>query len=97
MKGIYKFYCDCGSMGSLSGVFVADSEDIQNLIGSSVDFGEVLGRHSDISGEIEKDEIIFVTDDANIVELFEKFDLETGYNPFDYLVEYEDDEENEDE
>ena len=87
MKGIYRFKCDCGRMGELSGIFVADSEDIKRLIGSYAYFGEVLGKHSEVCGKIEKNEIELIADDAKCVEMFEFFNLETGYNPFSYLAE----------
>lgn len=40
MKKLYKFRFDCGRMGELSGLFVADEEDINNVIGETVYFGE---------------------------------------------------------
>lgn len=89
MKGIYRFKCDCGRMGELSGIFVADSADVEKLIGSHVYFGEVLGKNSEVEGEIEEDEIELVTDNESCVEMFEFFNLSTGYNPFDYLNEDE--------
>jgi len=85
MKGIYRFKCDCGRMGELSGIFVADSDDVKTLIGTYVYFGEVLGKHSEVEGEIEEDEIELVTDNESCVEMFEFFNLSTGYNPFEYL------------
>jgi hypothetical protein len=27
MEGIYKFYWDCGRMGEIEGIFIADSKD----------------------------------------------------------------------
>jgi hypothetical protein len=36
MKGIYRFKYDYGRMGELSGIFVADSEHIKQLVGSYV-------------------------------------------------------------
>lgn len=97
MKAIYRFKCDCGRMGKLEGIFIADSTDVKNLIGSSVNFGEVLGKHSEVCGEIEEHEIELVTDDEKCVEMFEFFNLATGYNPFDYLENEEDMEEEADE
>lgn len=91
MKAIYKFNFDCGRMGYLSGVFVEEEDKVKELIesGREVCFGEVLGKHSDIAGPIESQDITLVTNDANVVELFEKHDLSSGYNPFDYIEEEE--------
>jgi hypothetical protein len=99
MKAIFKFEYDAGRMGTLSGIFVAEKEEINDLIASKkhVYFGEVLGKHSDVQGCIEADEIIEVTDDADAVAQFEKYNLSTGYNPLDYLGEEDEDEEQDEE
>ena len=36
-------------------------------------------------GVIEESDIELITDDAKCVEMFEFFNLTTGYNPFDYF------------
>jgi hypothetical protein len=86
-KAIYKFYQDHGRMGRLEGVFVADPQEVKQLIDSEkeVYFGEVLGRHSEICCDIGKDEITMVSDDPALVELFEAHDLSPGFCPFDYI------------
>jgi hypothetical protein len=91
MKAIYKLHFDCGRMGVLEGSFVADTEEVKKLIDSKkeVYFGEVLGKHSEISGRIEECDITLVTTEPKVVELFERHDLSSGYNPFDYIEEEE--------
>lgn len=89
MKGIYKFKFDCRRSGSLSGIFVAGKDDVENIIGKEVYFGEVLGKHSEVYGTIDENEISFVTDDPIAVEIFEKYNLSSGYNPFRYLRDEE--------
>ena len=99
MKALYKMYCDCGRMGSLEGIFVSEKEDVKILVeeGIEVYFGEVLGKHSEISGSIDNDELTEVTDDPKIIEIFEKYNLSSGYNPFDYTANnYQIDEDSED-
>ena len=76
-------------MGSVDGVFIADSDEVSNSIGKEVYFGEILGKHSEVYGELEKDEIELVTDDEKVVSLFEQFDLSSGYNPLEYINEDE--------
>lgn len=83
-EGIYKFYVDCGRMGDVQGVFIATTDEINSIIGERIYFGEILGKHSEVVLTIEKDNITFVTDDENFIELFKKYDLTSGYNPFDY-------------
>jgi uncharacterized protein YdcH (DUF465 family) len=89
MEAIYKMEFDCGRMGSLSGVFVADTDAMQKLIGTEVYFGEVLGKHSEIAGPIDEKDITLVTSDSDAVEMFKKHKLHSGYNPFDYVREEE--------
>jgi hypothetical protein len=98
MKGIYKFFADFGRMGDLSGVFVAKAEDVENIIGQEVYFGEVLGKHSEVVMTIEDDNFTLVTNDEKFIEMFEDCGLENGHNPFDFIDsdDYDEDEEDED-
>lgn len=95
MKAIYKFNFDCGRQGSLDGVFVANRSDVSYLVENKIpiSFGEVLGKHSNVTGYVDKSEIIEVTDDVKMIELFESFDLSSGYSPFDYPVDFWENEE----
>lgn len=91
MKSLYRMECDCGRQGSLSGIFVENDEDVSLLISSEmvISFGEVLGKHSQVSGYLTEPEIEKITDDENVIDVVEKYNLETGYNPFDYPVGWE--------
>ncbi len=92
-KAIYKFYADCGRMGDLQGVFTAEQSEINDIIGETVYFGEVLGKHSEVYFEIKPDQLTMVCDDEPMVNLFEEFNLSSGYNPLNYYEESEDEEE----
>lgn len=85
MIGIYKFHWDCGRQGNVDGCFVADDSEVEKAIGQEVYFGEILGKHSEIYGTLEKGEIELVTTDEQVVSLFEQFELSNGYNPLEYL------------
>lgn len=85
--GIYKFHFDCGRMGSLDGLFCALKSDVVKIIGKEVYFGEVLGKHSEVYGTIEADDLKLVTDDQEVVDLFLENNLGSGFDPFDYLNE----------
>ena len=85
MKGIYEMNFDCGRIGSLEGIFVADSADVEKAIGLDIYFGEVLGKHSEIVGPLDPEDITLVTDDPKAVEMFEKYNFASGYDPFDYI------------
>ena len=70
-------------MGSLEGIFVADPQEVKQLIDSEKDvyFGEVLGKHSEIFGPISENEITMVSDDPAFVKLFEAHNLSSGFVP----------------
>lgn len=88
MKGIYSLDIDCGRMGDLQGKFVADSEEVKTLLDSKLEvyWGEVLGKHSEVVGSIEPKEINLISDDPNVVEMFEINNFSSGYNPFHYYT-----------
>lgn len=87
MKKLYRFDFDCGRMGDLEGIFVADDADVAAAIGQELRFGEVLGKHSDIQGTLDEGEVTILTDDAKAIEVIEKhLNGGTGFNPLHYLV-----------
>ena len=91
MKAIFKLHFNCGRQGTLNGVFIAEKEDIDILLANEdieIDFGEALGKHSDVYGELVLEDITFVTDNKEIVDIFEKHNLSTGYNPMTEMVRY---------
>lgn len=91
----FEFYC--GRQGSLNGTFMLDEEGwdkLQNLIeaGDVVYFGEVLGKHSEVFGPIDPDDIEVVTEDQDWLHKAQELgiDLDSGYNPLDYYEEDDD-------
>ena len=91
-KAIYKLRIDAGRNGDLNGVFLTTRERIEKLVESEavVYFGEVLGKHSEVFCKIGDNMIEFVSDNEEVVRLFEEHNLSNGFNPFDYMVhEYE--------
>lgn len=88
MNKIYEFHWDCGRMGDIQGMFIADDADVERLIGQQIYFGEVLGKHSEISGELEINDLTVMTDDQTFIEKFIEIMGDgtiSGYNPFDYF------------
>ena len=99
MKKLYKFYLDCGRMGDLTGIFVAEERDIEKVIDKEIYFGEVLGKHSEIVDTMRKEYFQVLTDDQDFIDKFVSMKCESGYNPLNYLPEEDDgndDEENKD-
>lgn len=92
MKGVYRFTSPSFRGGDLSGIFVAHAEDVEKAKDKTVYFGEVLGKHPEVSiSEIGK-HIALVTDAAGAVDTFELFEFETGYNPLSYIEDAEQEE-----
>lgn len=90
MKGLYYFNWDCGRMGDLEGLLIADSKEIKDALGQEVYFGEVLGKHSEIYGTLEeKDFDLKSTDEVLLIQLEELFEGVTicGWNPLLLLEE----------
>lgn len=97
---LVKFCFDAGRDGSLSGVFVVNPEGHRRLhrlvaLGAEVEFGEVLGKHSNVVGPIEAQEIeVSHIGDAAGKTILKAFKCKlnplgwatlSGYNPLDYL------------
>lgn len=86
-KKLYKFSWDCGRMGEVDGLFVAESEDLDKAIGKTIYFGEILGKHSEVYGDLEEGDCEVITDDPQVIKIFEDHNISSGYNPLDYLQE----------
>lgn len=84
---LWKFGWDCGRNGEVEGLFVATEEIIQNAIDKEVNFGEILGKHSEIYGTLEMYDLEKLDLDSETVEKVTKLLGETwsGYNPLNYV------------
>jgi hypothetical protein len=96
-KNLYSFYWDCGRSGSLDGLFITDPETLEKYIGKDVYFGEVLGKHSEIYGSLDKKDVKLVSDDTEkVLWLYELMgDTVSGFNPIEYISEEEEEFEDE--
>lgn len=86
-KHLWKFSWDCGRMGEVEGLFVATEKEIEKSIGKNVYFGEILGKHSEIYGTLDMEDLDKMDLDTESVEKVTKLLGETwsGYNPLDYI------------
>jgi len=82
--GVYKLAVDCGRMGSLDAVFVASRGDVAEVMGQEIHFGEILGKHSDVSVKMREDKLYLVSEEPKLVELVLEHGLSTGPNPIHY-------------
>jgi hypothetical protein len=81
MKKLYRFTLDCGRQGELDGLFIEDEKEVERAIGKRVYFGEVLGKHSEICGDLEEEDFEVVTDDQDFIKKFDELIGWFGWNP----------------
>lgn len=91
MKAIYEFYWDCRRQGSVQGLFIAEKSEVEKAIGSNVYFGEILGKHSEVYGTLDEDDLTIKTEDQDFIQKFEELigitDTISGYDPLHYIEE----------
>lgn len=90
---LYEFALDCGRMGDLEGLFIADPKCLDPLFGKEIYFGEVLGKHSEVYETLTRGHVIVKSSDAEFVTKMAdvlKLDISdgwatvSGFNPLDY-------------
>lgn len=92
MNVIAQFYWDCGRMGEVDGLFVTTKEALDKAYGKEIYFGEILGKHSEVSGTLDESDITILTEDqdfiAKFIEIMGSGDI-SGYNPLSYISDSE--------
>lgn len=68
MKILVSFHWDCGRAGDVESLFVCDKALLDKSIGKHVYFGEILGKHSEVYGTLEKGHVQIVSDDQEKIE-----------------------------
>ena len=89
---IVNFHWDCGRMGDVSSTFICTKGDLDNSIGKNVYFGEILGKHSEIYGTLDLEDVNVVTEDQEFICKFEEImgaDWYSGHNPMHYITDEE--------
>jgi hypothetical protein len=76
--------------GEVESLFVATEEEVNNLIGQYVYFGEIMGKHSEVCGNIDDGDITKLDISPEAVEEVTNYLGTTwsGYDPRNY-VRYE--------
>ena len=80
MKAIYEFFWDCGRQGDVTGLFVCDKEKVESFIGKEVYFGEILGKHSEVYGSLDKKDLTINYNTSNRLGLSLKYSLIASTN-----------------
>lgn len=91
VKYLYQFSFNCGRMGDLSGLFIATQDEVDAAMGKEIYFGEVLGKHSEISGLLKPGNLKRIDVDQSVIETISEVlgNTWSGYNPLDYLNDTE--------
>ena len=71
-KGLYAYSLDCGRSGTLVGLFVANRDEVERARVSDIYFGEVLGKHSEVSQEPNEGEYTLISEELAVVHRFEE-------------------------
>lgn len=64
---VYAYHQDFGRIGSLSGLFTADEEDVETAMGQEVYLDEVLGKHSEVEGSIDDSTVVLASEDPTVI------------------------------
>lgn len=84
-KKLWKFQWDVPRMGTVDSTFVATQSEIDGAMGSRVYFGEILGKHSEIYGTLDPEDLEVLSEDQDEIAIFERTVGSTGHCPLDYI------------
>lgn len=86
-KRLYKFRLDYGRHGDLEGVFAATEQEVTAALGMTCDFGEVLGKHSEVSCVLTPAHVKVLTTDPGFIAKAEEYGLvPSGHNPLQAIT-----------
>lgn len=88
---MYRYNQDYGRMGDLSGVFLADGEDLAWFMGAEVWADDILGKHSEVKVSFNLNTVSLIdVSEQTVAELHRVLGKNiSGTTPydFDYLIE----------
>lgn len=84
-RALWMFEWDVRRGGKVVGQFIATDEEVDTAIGSDVYFGDILGKHSEVRGTLDREDLRRVTDDEEFIKKCEELKLLVGYNPLKYI------------
>lgn len=93
---LYRYEEDFGRMGSLSGVFLADDQDLKWFMGARVWDSDILGKHSEIQITFDSDTVKTLdVSESTVHDLLRVIGKNiSGTTPYDY--DYQIDEQRDD-
>lgn len=89
VKALWKFNMSYGRAFDHESLFVATKDQVEAMYDMGLYFGEIAGKHSEVFFDsIDAESFTFISDDVNVINVVEKFNLETGYNPLHAREQY---------
>lgn len=87
-KILVRFELDCGRQGCIESLFISTKEEIDSIIGKSLEFYEVVGKHSFVQDTASWTQFSIVSDDPVKVQMMEETmgTIISGIYIFDYVV-----------
>ena len=87
---LWTWYIDCGRMGELNGAFFATDQELERVLGYEVYLDDVLGKHSEITVELERDQFTALEiSEQSVAVITEKLGTTlSGINPISCAEEH---------
>jgi hypothetical protein len=84
---LVSFFKDCGRSGDIQGLFITTKEKLMSSIGKTAYFGEILGKHSDVTVKLTEEDFEIKSEDWDFIDkLMDLLDADiSGYNPLNYI------------
>ncbi len=86
MKTLYRILGDY-----IEGIFIEEDYYVNIMIEYQFEiiFGDIHGKHSNVHATFSKDDLEIITTDQKVLDLIEKYGLESGHNPLNYAINCE--------
>lgn len=84
-KELYKFEVRLGD-ATISGMFISTEEEVSDLYGKEIYFGNILGPESEVAVKMENELFLKLDVSESVIDELEQNSGTSivGYNPFDY-------------
>lgn len=85
-KELYKFEARMGD-ATISGMFISTEEEVSDLYGKEIYFGNILGPESEVAVRMEGELFLKLDVSESVIDELEQNcgTSVVGYNPFDYV------------
>lgn len=81
MKGIYKFYANTKNGSKLEGIFTERSCAVDLILGKVITLAPPFNNYVETL-YLDVGTITLCTDDPDVVSIFQRYNMDTGFNPF---------------